>query len=278
MRKWAKMSSNPAGSRGGRLESSPSRLCARMKKCHDFLQLLQPLSSCMEPRHDQCYCADFAAAVRMPDVLEQDSEHGSAYKVPRDWCCFVLKVPPRAYSMDVFKKWVVSYHGCPSNVPSSILEEGQLLMPGDRLLDGSKLPNRLTRGSSDRIGLYTSPSIRYSELDIYTKPATRQGSKVRVVLQCRQNLMIAPPALGIEGETIAWMTRFGDAEISRHFPNSEIERYTDARNSIIPYRILVDMDIVTREEEQTQERCKAEEDLARLEGEVIFVHREKKEA
>ena len=42
---------------------------------------------------------------------------------------------------------------------------------------------------------------------------------------------------------------FGDATISPHFPNSEIEWYTDARNSIIPYRILVGMDIVSREEE-----------------------------
>ena len=61
----------------------------------------------------------------------------------------------------------------------------------------------------------------------------------------------APPALRIEGETIAWKTRFGDAAISQHFPNCEIERYTDARNSIIPYRILVGMDVVTREEELT---------------------------
>ena len=214
----------------------------------------------------------------MPDVLEKDSEHGSPYEVPKGWCGFGIKVPPRAHSMEVFTKWAVSYHGCPSNVVSSILGEGQLLMPGDRLLDGSKLPNRLTRGGHDRIGLYTSPSVKYSELDIYTKPVTWQGSKVRVVLQCLQNLKIAPPALRIEGETIAWKTRFGDAAISQHFPNCEIERYTDARNSIIPYRILVGMDVVTREEELTEERRKAEEDLARLEGEVERVRRARKEA
>jgi len=58
------------------------------------------------------------------------------------------------------------------------------------------------------------------------------------------------PALRIEGETIGWKKRFGDAPISRHFPNSEIERYTSARASIIPYRILVGIDIITREAEE----------------------------
>lgn len=39
-----------------------------------------------------------------------------------------------------------------------------------------------------------------------------------------------------QDETIKWRARFGDAPISRHFPNEQIERYTEARNSIIPYR------------------------------------------
>ena len=137
----------------------------------------------------------------MPDVLERGSLHGSPYEVPKGWCVmegesgettngsrvetkvvwtlislatdeviscpscrrcgFGLKVPPRAHDIKVFAEWAVSFHGCPSNVLPSILKEGQLLMPGDTLIDGTVLPNRLTRGSNERIGLYTSPSIGY---------------------------------------------------------------------------------------------------------------------
>ena len=72
---------------------------------------------------------------------------------------------------------------------------------------------------------------------------------MRAVLQCRHNLKVNGEALRIEGETIGWQRRFGDAAISQHFSNREIERFTRARGSIIPYRILVGMDIVTRKEE-----------------------------
>eukprot|EP00961_Rhodomonas_salina_P029912 403055-Rhodomonas_salina.1 len=87
-------------------------------------------------------------------------------------------------------------------------------MPGDTLIDGKTLQNRLTRGGQDRIGLYTSPSIKYSELDIYTKPTEWKGHQVRVVIQCRQK----PESYRAGGETIGWQRRFGTTAISQHFP------------------------------------------------------------
>jgi len=130
-------------------------------------------------------------------------------------------------------------------VVSSVLQEGQLLKPGDTLMDGTKLANRLTKGSEDRIGLYTSPSIKYCELDIYAKPCRWAGRSVRMVLQCRQK----PGSFSPAGETIDWKGRFGNAPISTHFGNDEIERFTRAGGSIIPYRILIGLDVVTREDE-----------------------------
>ena len=118
-------------------------------------------------------------------------------------------------------------------------------MPGDKMIDGKELPNRLTRGGSDRIGLYTSPSIKYAELDIYSKPTQWSGSSVRTVMQCRQS----PETFEVKGETIGWQRRFGQARFSQHFSNDEIERFTKARGCIIPYRVLVGIDVKTREEE-----------------------------
>ena len=224
--------------------------CPYMKQCADFLDSLSLNPNYLDPRHNRCYCQACVETLSIPDVLETRSPHGYAYEVPKGWCGFGLSVPSRAKALNVFEAWAVSFHGCPRHVVPSILQEGRLMMPGETLMDGTRLPNRLTGGDKDRIGVYTSPSIKYSELEIYTQPQYWNGFKVSLVFQCRQDMTVQPPALRIEGETIGWKYRFGDVPISAHFPNSQIERYTDSSNSIIPYRILVAMNVVTREAEE----------------------------
>ena len=180
-----------------------------MQRCADFLGSLGLSPAYMDQRYDRCYCPSCADAKSIPDVLEKGSKHGFAYEVPKGWCGFGLKLPPRAEALNIFEDWAVSFHGCPKAVVPSVLKEGRLMMPGDRLMDGTKLHNRLTGGGEDgagegRIGVYTSPSIRYSELEIYTQPQYWNGSKVSLVFQCRQDMTLQPPALRIEGETIGW--------------------------------------------------------------------------
>jgi hypothetical protein len=189
-----------------------------------------------DSQHDRCYCESCMNQVQMPETLEDGS-----YEVPSGFCGFGLKLPPRAAALDIFKGGCVSYHGCPANALSSILLEGNLLMPGDSLIDGTKLPNRLTQGDKSRIKLYTSPSIRYSELDIYSPPVRFGGKLAKVVLQCRQM-----PGFETCAETIGWKTQFGPIPISKNFPNASIERHTDSRGSIIPYRLLISLDVKTR--------------------------------
>ena len=41
------------------------------------------------------------------------------------------------------------------------------------------------------------------------------------------------------------------------FGNDEIERFTKAGQSIIPYRILVGLDVTTREEEEARKKTEA---------------------
>jgi hypothetical protein len=96
----------------------------------------------LDAEHDRCFCPSCAAD--MPAVIERDGESGSAYEVPTGWCGFGLIVPPRAHSLQVFNQWAVSYHGCPLQAVPHIMREGQLLKPGDYMIDGSKLRNHAT--------------------------------------------------------------------------------------------------------------------------------------
>ena len=54
--------------------------------------------------------------------------------------------------------------------------------------------------------------------------------------------------------TIGWARRFGSAVISKHFSNDKIERFTESVPRVVPYRILVGMDVTTREEEQQRKK------------------------
>ena len=188
----------------------------------------------LAPDHNHCFCAECEPS--LPDVLA-----GGTYEVPKGWCGFGLKLRPGVDALG-FWSWPVSFHGCKAaNVPS-ILSHGSLLMPGDQMMDGTTLKNAHTGGGRSRLHIYTSPSVLYSELDIYCEPISFEGHNVRLVLQCRQN----PTALSTCGETIGWKRRFGDVAISPFFGNGAIEFMTDARQSVIPYRILIKLNSDTR--------------------------------
>jgi hypothetical protein len=145
-----------------------------------FVTSLAIADAFMATSHDRCFCD---ACGPFPACLSQAGEN---YEIPRGWCGFGLKVAPRAEALRIWDTWHVAYHGCPPHVVSSILAEGQLLMPGDTLLDGTKLGAPHTLGGEGRHFIYTSPSYLYSSLDVYTSPSIWNKHRVRVMLQCRQ--------------------------------------------------------------------------------------------
>ena len=75
-----------------------------------------------------------------------------------------------------------------------------------------------------------------------------------------------PGSFTVEGETIGWARRFGSAAISKHFGNDKIERFTESGPSIIPYRILVGMDVTTREEEEQSKKDELQRKKQELEA------------
>jgi hypothetical protein len=62
------------------------------------------------------------------------------YVIPRGWCRFGLFFNPSKSDVhNVWNTWANCYHGTTPLAAESILQHGDLLLPGDRLLDGSIL-------------------------------------------------------------------------------------------------------------------------------------------
>ena len=203
--------------------------CQYFQRCKSFLQSLDLLPAEFDPAHDRCYCQACAEASGLPEVMDVAGER---YELPLGFAGFGMKVRARAASLRVFEDRHLSYHGLNAKALASVLREGGLLLPGDVLLDGSEVEAVHTRGGTERMQLYTSPSPKYAEHDVYTSPQCFGHEQAKVVLQCRQK-----PGYHVSGETLGLFW-----QVSRHFGNDTIERYTRARASIIPYRILVKLE------------------------------------
>ena len=212
------------------------RHCAAARAAREVLRKLEIDEDLLDETHDRCYCGACAGADALPATM---TAGGGLYEPPLGFVGFGIRLPARASCLNVFEDWHVSYHGLKAANVASVLLEGGLCLPGDTLLDGTTLTADHTRDpDGSRRQIYTSPSVRYAELPVYTEPDQRNDggwtSSTKIVLQCRQK-----PGYAVHGETVAWERLHPGQAISPHFANSEIERTTRSRASVIPYRILV---------------------------------------
>jgi len=68
--------------------------------CRDFLDSLNlDYEVYFNAEHDRCYCQ--LCTAHIPDVLEQDFEHGHPYEESKGWSGFGLLVPWRAHSKEI---------------------------------------------------------------------------------------------------------------------------------------------------------------------------------
>ncbi len=124
-RRWehADLQQNGGGHAGrssppAHLDAQPNGECPKSKGRRFMSDSLQIKHCYLDEKHDRCYCAECAARARNPDVLDRGTDH--PYEVPKGWCGFALKLPPKAEDLDIFK-WPVAFHSCPSAVlPSGL--------------------------------------------------------------------------------------------------------------------------------------------------------------
>ena len=218
--------------------------CATEKSAREFFATLGVDPNFLDPVHDRCYCEDcYWPAPRWPDTI--GNEGPTAYVVPRGWFRFGLSFGSegRAKKHGIFKKWSASFHGVKSKtVLESILDCGQLMKPGDRLLDGTKLRSTKCAGRQDE-GFYTSPTVRYAGLKFYAEPqqfesaASGQQMAGSIVLQCRQ----CPKSFTMQGETMGFNTQWGRGHLAQscqHVPPGQLEWKSDVSPATIPCGLL----------------------------------------
>eukprot|EP00698_Gefionella_okellyi_P016716 TRINITY_DN4800_c0_g1_i1.p2 TRINITY_DN4800_c0_g1~~TRINITY_DN4800_c0_g1_i1.p2 ORF type:complete len:104 (+),score=25.48 TRINITY_DN4800_c0_g1_i1:1471-1782(+) len=88
--------------------------------------------------------------------------------------------------------------------------------------------------------VFTAPTVRYAEQDIYTKPTQFEGARAKIVLQLRQK----PKTFEIQGETIGWRKRSTtvDTRIDPDWSNEDIEWKTTMRESTQVYGLLIKLE------------------------------------
>jgi len=205
--------------------------CAYFSECKEYVKQLGWSISFFNNKHDRCYCQTC-----YPDHLPNTLRVAEAdYVVPRRWAGFGLGVDPFRDD-NLWETWIVVYHGTTPLAAQSILTHRQFLLPGDHLLDGSKLAIRPGH-IPGKVHIYTSPSIRYASLNVYSpinpfkSPKTGKHYNVQIVLQCKQK----PGTFLTQRETVGW----GSKLICNIIPNESIEHYTNRRSSVVPYRLLI---------------------------------------
>ena len=214
------------------LEVSSIAPCKYFKLCLDYMLSLDLSKRLFDRRHNRCYCASCYGTER-EDVVVQGT---SSYVIPRGWVRFGLNVDgAQANAENIWRGWVVTYHGTSPIAAKSIVEHHQFLLPGDQCIDGKII--RIGAGHiPGKFQVYTSPTIAYSSLEVYSdstlfRTTSGHAFKAKVVLQCRQQ----PGSFRVQAETVG----AGNKRICPIIDNSVVEYYTEIRSSIVPYGLMI---------------------------------------
>ncbi|CAF0970461.1 unnamed protein product [Adineta ricciae] len=222
-------SSRRGSSRPGRSEKLMN--CSYFAECLEYVKALRWSSGFFDRKHNRCYCHKCYSS-DLPNILQVAD---SNYVVPRGWAGFGLGVDPFRGD-DLWSSWIVVYHGTTPLAAQSIITHRAFLLPGDSLLDGTELAIRPGH-IPGKVHIYTSPSIRYASLEVYsqvktfTSPKTNKQYKAQLVMQCKQK----PGTFDVQGETVGW----GHKPICDIIPNKIIEHFSNRRSSVVPYRLLI---------------------------------------
>ena len=211
---------------------SKAKGCSYQSLAREFGASLNWNQAFFDESNDRCYCSR-CYKEEWNDVIPAGD---AKYVIPRGWVRLGLLVDPVvAKSHDIWNKWIVTYHGTSKIAAQSIIAHRQFCMPGDVLIDGTKLGIRPGH-IPDQNFIYTSPTIAYSSSPVYSPVYSFHSEEndanyeAQLVLHCRQmpsTFKVGPETIGAKGQ------------ICPHTPNSQVEYFTDRRGTLVAYGLLV---------------------------------------
>ncbi|CAF1487587.1 unnamed protein product, partial [Didymodactylos carnosus] len=173
-------------------------------------------------------CKEFIKSLRWLEALFDHS--GYKFEVPRGWCRFGLKIDSaHSDTHKIWKKWATSYHGTAINTIQIILTNSYIPLEDDVLMNGETFH----MSHSDKTHYYTSPSIKYAALPIFTPETSFTSTDnevygVQVVLQCKQE----PNTFEVQNASAG--------AVRRIIPRREIEWKSNTRGVVVvPYGLMV---------------------------------------
>ncbi|KAJ8320441.1 hypothetical protein KUTeg_002028 [Tegillarca granosa] len=175
-----------------------------------------------------CYC-ETCHKIRGDELYHKRGEPVKEYAVPYGWCHFSIKLPNKAYALNVMEKWHVGYYGIKMESIRRILDSGDLHLQGEGAGGDSILipqPIQFTEKSRpDSCGLkpiLLSPTVRYAGCSEFSPkyrfvdPKTKRLILPKLLYKC-----VGPQSVG------------ANEQIDPHFPNNELELTTKERGSTI---------------------------------------------
>ncbi|CAF0901317.1 unnamed protein product [Rotaria sordida] len=212
---------------------STSVSCPYRALCCELVDRLNWPSELFAPEYDRCFCKT-CYPITLPNACQGNIGNKYPIIIPRNWMKFGLKIDEvQAKIHQIWDKWAISYHGTLPNAALSMIKHRQICLPGDTLLDGTKLIIRPGHINGQK-AFFTSPTIRYAAQNHYSTPLefTSQIDKyvytAKIVLRCRQ----MPGTFTIQGETLN-NSQINGTDFCDIIPDEQIEWKTDKRGTVI---------------------------------------------
>ncbi|CAF3436859.1 unnamed protein product [Rotaria sp. Silwood2] len=198
---------------------------------HKFLSTLQLDPSYLDPFADRCFCVSCE-----PRQISERS--GEKYALPTGYYRYGIAIRREFTDKRVYiEDWPVAFHGTRKDCVKSIICHRRIMFPNDILDDGTKLPVRHNQCWAKEVApgaesvIYLSPTIKYSEHDVYAPPIGFEGYSIKLVFQCR----VKPNSFRKFPETLGR----GNSKFDPAFENDEIEWVTAERTAVVPYGLLI---------------------------------------
>jgi len=217
--------------------SHPQASCMKNRaRCLQFLDDIMgkdEFHQFHDPFVDHCFCAKCEKK-----TVWYRGDPPEKYVLPIGWYRFGIKRrddTEKHWLNMAMKSWPIAYHGSPTNVAASIMNERRIMFPGDKLKNGETLKVRLNNCFADKVAkdgkaIYVSPTITYAGHPNYAVPRKwKDGLAGQTVFQCK----VKPKCYKKVRQTLNGKNY--DPEID----DNEIEWITADRKGIVPYAVLV---------------------------------------